>query len=124
MEARGLGSISFAVLCVFAACAPASTSNNKQGTFNASAQEAGADQKCSVAGTTLEAATGEVLPNVEIKGPSGAHAISDKDGHFTLEDLAPGTTGVVEALTHDGRKARAPLRPLAPGRLEIVLYLK
>jgi hypothetical protein len=124
MAIRGLLSVAWVASCVFAGCAPASTSNNKQGTFNASAREAAADQECSIVGTTLEAATGDVLANVEIKGPNGAHAVSDKNGRFALEDLPPGTTGEVEGLARDGRKARATLRPLAPGRLEIVLYLK
>jgi len=117
-------SISCVALCAFAACAPASTSNNKQGTFNASADEAASDRKCSIVGTTLEAATGEALADVEIQGPLDSRAMSDKQGHFMLDDLPPGTTGEVEASARDGRKARATLRPLAAGRLEIVLYLK
>ena len=124
MGTMGTMSIACAALCVFAACAPASNSGNKQGEFSMTAEEAGAQQTCSVVGTTLEAATGEVLAEVEIKGPAGSHAKSDKHGHFVLENLPAGTTGEVEALAHDGRKARTTLRPLAPGKLEIVLYLK
>lgn len=124
MGSMGTMSIACAALSVFAACAPASNSSNTQGEFSSTAHEAGAEQACTVVGTTLEAATGEVLPDVEIKGPAGSHAMSDKKGHFALEDLPAGTTGEVEALAHDGRKARTTLRPLAPGKLEIVLYLK
>jgi erythromycin esterase-like protein len=124
MQFIGCVRIACVAVCLLAACAPTGSSNKNPGAFNASAREAASDQSSSVAGTTLDAATGDALANVEVKGPGGVHAKSDKDGRFVLEGLAPGTTGEVEALAHDGRKARATLRPLAAGRLEIVLHLK
>lgn len=120
--------IAFVMLCstllAVAACAPPSSSSKAQGSFGAKAREAASDKACSIAGTTVDAATGEALAGVSITGPKGARATSDKSGRFVIADLPAGTTGEVEAVAKDGRKARVSLRPLAAGTLEIVLHLK
>ena len=77
-----------------------------------------------VSGTTVDAATGEPLPGVEVSGPGGVSAVSDARGRFRLEALPVGASGEVVARTHDGRTGSLTLRPLANARLEVVLHLR
>ncbi|MBL8857483.1 MAG: hypothetical protein JNL28_03130 [Planctomycetes bacterium] len=76
-----------------------------------------------VCGTVLVAATGEPAANVRIEGPHGRSTKSDKQGRFELKDLGVGTCGELCAKDDSGRVASLQLRPLAAGRLEVVLQL-
>ena len=76
-----------------------------------------------VAGTVLDAATGEPLAGVRIEGPHGTRAVSARDGRFELSGLRAGEEGDLVA-KGEGRPTHVRrLRPLAEGRLEIVIHL-
>jgi hypothetical protein len=79
--------------------------------------------EASVAGTVLDAATGEPVANVKVEGPRDTSARSDAKGRFRLKGLHAGDQGEVRAETSDGRRARLQLRKLAAGELEVVLHL-
>jgi hypothetical protein len=76
-----------------------------------------------VAGTILDAATGAPVPDIRVEGPQGACAISGRDGRFEMAGLRAGDEGEILARAGDGRRGGVTLRPLAPGRLEVVLQL-
>jgi hypothetical protein len=91
----------------------------------AGARGAARDGRPLIAGTALDARTGELLGGVRVEGPDGTHAVSRKDGRFTLEGLAVGARGRVVATLEDGRRAERAVGPLEAGeRLEIVLRLE
>lgn len=75
-----------------------------------------------VSGTVVDASTGEPVAGALVRGPNDARARTDSKGRFELEGLASGVEGelVGEA---DGRRGTLRLRPLRPGRLEVVLHL-
>jgi hypothetical protein len=93
-----------------------------QGCGGEGAGEAGGAAR--VVGTAVDGANGELLAGVRVQGPRGAHAVSDREGRFALEGLRAGDQGEVVGTLEDGRIGRVRLRPLAPGRLEIVLRLE
>ena len=74
-----------------------------------------------VFGTVLEAATGEPLAGVQIRGPGGATATSDERGHFALEVDGAGD---LLAVGPDGLEAVNRLQPAHGERLEVVLHLR
>jgi len=76
-----------------------------------------------VVGTVIDAATGAPVADVKVEGPNDHTARTDSRGRFELKNLEVGTQGEVKAVADDGRKGRVALRPLAPGRLEVVLHL-
>ena len=74
-----------------------------------------------VHGTVLEAATGEPLAGVLIRGPGGATATSDAGGRFALEVAGAGD---LVAEGPGGLSATNPLQPARGERLEVVLHLR
>ena len=77
-----------------------------------------------ILGTALEASSRRPLEGVVIEGPGGTQARSDAEGHFRLTGLRAGMSGVLVARTPDGLSGRNPLRPLAAGELEVVIFLR
>jgi len=76
-----------------------------------------------VVGTVLDAATGQPAPDIRLEGPEGTRAVSDAHGRFEMEGLRAGDAGEITAQAPDGRRGSVRLRPLAPGRLEVVVQL-
>jgi len=76
-----------------------------------------------VVGSVIDAATGLPVSGIRLEGPEKTHAVSDERGRFQLEGLRAGDAGEVVAKAPDGRKGSVTLRPLAPGRLEVVVQL-
>jgi len=77
-----------------------------------------------VVGTVLDAATRTPLDGAVVRGPGGREARTDAAGRFELAGLTAGTAGELVATAADGRTATLRLRPLAPGRLEVVLHVR
>ena len=77
-----------------------------------------------VLGTAIDASTGKPLAGVRVRGPGGAETESDARGRFLLRDLPLGIEGDLVGTTAGGLEGRNALRPLAPGPLEVVLYLR
>ena len=77
-----------------------------------------------VIGTAIDASTGKPLEGVLVRAPGGVEAKSDARGRFLLRDLALGAEGELVGTTKGGLEGRNVLRPLAPGPLEVVLYLR
>jgi hypothetical protein len=74
-----------------------------------------------VYGTVLEAATGEPMAGVLIRGPGGATATSDAGGRCAR---AVAGAGDLVAEGPAGLSAVNPLRPARGERLEVVLHLR
>ncbi len=74
-----------------------------------------------VVGTVLDRATGTPVAGARVTAPGGREVRTDDQGRFQLADLEPGLSGEVVARAEDGRDGRVSLRPLRPGRLEVVL---
>jgi len=77
-----------------------------------------------ITGTTVDAATGRLLPGVLVEGPGPTRTTSDGAGRFVLRGIPEGLSGLLTARTEDGREASNPLRPLRNERLEVVLHLR
>lgn len=77
-----------------------------------------------VLGTVVEASSGRPVAGATVLAPDGTEAVSGEDGRFALKGLAVGTTGQLTAQDADGRAGTVRLRPLAGGRLEVVLHLR
>jgi hypothetical protein len=75
-------------------------------------------------GTAVEASSGRPLPGVQVQGPGGVQTRTDEHGRFVLSGLVAGAQGELRATAADGRTAANRLRPLRPGQLEVVLYLR
>jgi hypothetical protein len=115
-----LGVLGVAFVALLGACC--SDDGGSASSWNAG-RAAAASGEASVAGTVLDAATGEPVPNVKVEGPRDTSSRSDAKGRFRLKGLQPGDQGEVKAETSDGRRARLVLRKLAAGELEVVLHL-
>ncbi len=76
-----------------------------------------------VTGTVLDGGTGAPIAEVRLTGPNGANAVSGRDGRFEMGGLRAGDEGEIAGKTDDGRSGSVTLRPLAAGRLEVVLKL-
>jgi len=76
-----------------------------------------------VVGSVIDAATGLAVPDIRLEGPEGSRATSDERGRFEMEGLRAGDSGEIVAVAPDGRRGGVTLRPLAPGRLEVVVHL-
>ena len=76
-----------------------------------------------VTGTVLDGATGAPVSEVRLAGPHDTHAVSGSDGRFEMSGLRAGDEGDISAHTDDGRSGSVTLRPLAAGRLEVVVKL-
>ncbi len=77
-----------------------------------------------VVGTVLEAATGKPISGARIQGPGGTQALTDSKGRFELAGLKAGMQGRIVAQSSAGLTGENRLRPLAPGQLEVVIYLR
>lgn len=77
-----------------------------------------------VVGTVLDAATGEPLGGVRVRGPHGTSAVSARDGRFELRGLHEGDSGELQAELSGGATHRQVLRTLAPGPIEVVIHVR
>jgi hypothetical protein len=77
-----------------------------------------------VFGTVIEASTGKPLPGARVRAPNGVEVVCDARGRFVLAGLEPGLSGELVGTSESGLEGRNRLRPLEPGRLEVVLYLR
>jgi hypothetical protein len=77
-----------------------------------------------VVGTVIEASTGKALEGVLVTAPNGLQVLSAAQGRFVIEGLGLGEECFLEALTESGLRGRIPLRPLASGELEVVLFVR
>lgn len=112
-----------ALLCLFLAQIPLATSCGANGTGPTHGRSAPAAGAAEVAGSVVDAATGDPVAGARIDGPRGRTARSDARGRFLLADLGVGTEGEIRATASDGRAASVRLRALQAGRLEVVLQL-
>ena len=76
-----------------------------------------------VVGSVIDAATGRPAAGIPLEGPEGSKATSDEHGRFEMKGLHVGDSGEVVAKASDGRRGSVTLRPLASGRLEVVVQL-
>lgn len=81
------------------------------------------ETRAEVAGTVLDRGTGVPVAGARVTLPGGRDARADDQGRFEFTDLDPGLAGEVTARADDGREGRVQLRPLRPGRLEVVLSI-
>ncbi|MBK7877208.1 MAG: hypothetical protein IPJ77_15945 [Planctomycetes bacterium] len=107
------------VLALLAACC----ADDSAALRTSAGARSASDAPATIAGTLLDAASGEPVPNVTVRGPRSSSSRSDERGRFELDGLAVGDEGEVTAETGDGRRASVPVRPLRAGRLEVVLHL-
>jgi hypothetical protein len=76
-----------------------------------------------VSGTVLDGRSGEPLSGALVLAPDGSETRSGDGGRFELRGLQPGLAGELVGTTEGGLQGRIRLRPLAAGRLEVVLRL-
>jgi hypothetical protein len=76
-----------------------------------------------VTGTVIAASSLAPLAGATVVGPSGQQTVTDARGRFSLRGLAAGASGDLTASSGD-LQGSVRLRPLAGGRLEVVLYLQ
>jgi len=88
-----------------------------------SSNAAGDDGTVVIAGTVLDAASGEPVAEAEVRGPRDTRAESDERGRFELEGLEPGDEGPLEARCDDGRRGSVTLRPQRGGRTEVLILV-
>lgn len=74
-----------------------------------------------VTGTVVDRATGAPIEGARVRFPDGHEAKTDAAGRFASDELPLGLSGEVTATAGD-RRGVVVLRPLAAGRLEIVLH--
>src|SRR5262245_37588921 len=84
---------------------------------------AGADTEVVIAGSVLDAASGEPVAEAVVRGPRDTRTTSDSRGRFELEGLHAGDAGRVEAVAEDGRRGGIELRPQRGGRTEVVIHV-
>lgn len=80
-------------------------------------------ERAEVTGTVLDRSTGAVVAGAELLLPDGRRATSDKAGRFQFKDLDTGLQGALTARASNDREGRIVLRPLAAGRLEVVVFV-
>ena len=108
---------------VLALAALAACCADERGSARSGSASSAADAPMTIAGTLLDAASGEPVANVTVRGPRSSTSRSDERGRFELRGLAVGDEGDVNAEASDGRKASLRVRPLRGGTLEVVLNL-
>jgi hypothetical protein len=74
-------------------------------------------------GTVLDGVTGRPLAGCEVTGPGGLVGVTDAAGRFHVKGSVAGAEGELVATAPDGRTGSNLLRPLATGRLEVVIYV-
>ena len=112
------------LLLALSACSPAQTNEVNAGWNNEPAPVVSqAEKAIRVVGHVLDRSTGEPVGGARIEAPGGRTAVSDSVGYFEITGFLPGEEGELTATWGKEKTARAQLRPLAPGSLEIVLYL-
>jgi hypothetical protein len=105
------------------ASSAAHQSGEAAGTQGAGAPAAPVGPTATLVGTALEAASGQRLAGVVLHGPDGMQTRSDESGRFEFAGLPLGWRGPLIAEGPDGLRTELRLRPLGPGRLEVVLRL-
>ncbi len=108
------------VLSALAACCADDPGSSRAG---GAASTSATDAPASITGTLLDAASGEPVPNVTVRGPRSSTSRSDDRGRFALGGLRAGDEGDVTAEAGDGRRGSLHVRPLRAGALEVVLHL-
>lgn len=88
-----------------------------------SGEKSRSGEEAVVVGSVIDAATGQPASGIPLEGPEGARATSDERGRFEMGGLRAGDAGEIVAKAPDGRRGGVTLRPLAPGRLEVVVQL-
>lgn len=109
---RTIGLVLLLALAAGCACTDSGPANSQ-----ANSAATGAE----LSGTVLDRGTGTPIEGAEVVLPNGRKTKSDAAGRFLIQDLAEGLSGLVSARASDGREGHVTLRPLAPGRLEVVL---
>lgn len=74
-----------------------------------------------VTGTVVDRATGAPIEGARVRFPDGHETKTDAAGRFESDELALGLAGEVTA-TAGERRGVVVLRPLAAGRLEVVIH--
>ncbi len=125
MNAKRLLGVPAAVLLVGLGCgsSPRDPSQDGESALHSAAFDGRADPAV-IVGTVLEAATGKPISGARVQGPAGTQASTDSKGRFELAGLTAGMQGSIVAQSSTGLKGENRLRPLAPGRLEVVIYLR
>lgn len=109
---RTIGLVLLLTLAAGCACTDSGPSNS-----HSKSAATGAE----LSGSVLDRGTGTPIDGAEVVLPNGRKAKSDAAGRFLIRDLPEGLSGLVTARASDGRAGQVTLRPLVPGRLEIVL---
>lgn len=105
-------------LSILSLCACACACTDRGGACSA----AEAPARAEVAGTVLDRGTGAPIERALVVLPDGREVHTDARGRFLAADLPVGLAGELSARAEDGRKGSVTLRPLAPGRLEVVIH--
>jgi hypothetical protein len=105
-----------AICCAVPAC------GSQRDDLRSNASTQGRDAR--VVGTVLDAASGEPLGGVRVKGPHGTSAVSARDGRFELRGLHEGDAGELVAELSGGETHRQPLRELSAGTIEVVMHVR
>jgi hypothetical protein len=74
-----------------------------------------------VTGTVVDRATGAPIEGARVRFPDGHETKTDAAGRFESDEMALGLQGEVTA-TAGERRGVVVLRPLAAGRLEVVIH--
>jgi hypothetical protein len=109
------------VLCLGAACAPVERAPEP-----APSAPLLSDLKAGpavVVGTVIEASTGGAVAGARVSGPDGSEALTDAAGRFRIKGMPVGTQGELRAVA-GALEGAVRLRPLAGGRLEVVVYVR
>ncbi|MEW6072233.1 MAG: carboxypeptidase regulatory-like domain-containing protein [Planctomycetota bacterium] len=125
-NARFAPALAAAVLLLLAAACGAQRAGESATSFGPAeaAARIGAGPPPLVQGTVVEAATGKPLAGALVRAPGGQEVRTGADGRFVLAGLPAGTAGELAARTASGLAGRVRLRPLAPGTLEVVLFVR
>ena len=75
-----------------------------------------------VTGTVVDRGTGAPIEGARVKFPDGHETKTDAAGRFESDEMALGLAGEVTA-TAGERRGVVVLRPLAVGRLEVVIHV-
>jgi hypothetical protein len=109
---------------VLVACSPSRSGETHAGWRDqASNDPEPGDTAIQVIGHVLDRSTGEPIVGARLEAPGGRTAVSDASGFFVISGFTPGEEGELRATLGKDRSTSTLLRPLEPGRLEVVLYL-
>ncbi len=121
---RGPVSIGLLVLLGLWACSQPEPSEVQAGwnTESGSLQK-DRETRILVVGHVMDRATGNPIGGARIEAPGGRTAVSDARGYFEIAGFSEGEQGSLKAFLGKERMVETQLRPLRPGKLEVVLHL-